>query len=158
MALRAVATGMIAEPVLRWTPQQKAVLDLRINATASARDKASGQWADIGGPLWVGATFWDDEAKHLADILSKGDRVSIEGTLVVETFQRRDGTEGQKHIIRFPRFLGMIPGRRQSAEDAGAYGGAAQSPQSTYVDAGPPQSGPIPRVDGGGQGPMEAPF
>lgn len=138
MALRATATGAIAEPVLRWTPQQKAVIDLRLNATASARDKNTGEWADIGAPLWVGATFWDEEAKHLADILKKGDRVTIEGTLVVETFQRRDGTSGHKHTLRFPRFLGVVPARRNIAEDAGAYGSGPYE--------GPPVTGEINQV------------
>ncbi len=124
MALRATATGSIAEPVLRWTPQQKAVLDLRLNATASARDKTTGNWSDIGAPLWVAATFWDEEAKHLSEVLRKGDRISVEGTLVVETFQRRDGTQGHNYSLRFPRFLGVIPARRNLAEDPGAYGGS----------------------------------
>lgn len=138
MALRAIATGAIAEPVLRWTPQQKAVLDLRLNATASSRDKNSGQWADIGSPLWIGATFWDDEAKHLSEILHKGDRVTVEGTLVIESFQRRDGTPGQKYSVRFPRFLGVLPSRRNSAEDAGAYGSRSYE--------GPPVTGEISQV------------
>ncbi|WP_099332707.1 single-stranded DNA-binding protein [Actinomyces minihominis] len=136
MALRALTTGVIADPVLRWTPQQKAVLDLRLNATASARDKVTNQWSDLGSPLWVGATFWDEEAKHLADVLHKGDRVTVEGTLVVETFQRRDGTEGHKYVLRFPRFLGVVPARRNLAEDAGAYGGGQHPERDAYPDTG----------------------
>lgn len=142
MALKAVVTGVIAEPVLRWTPQQKAVVDLRVNATASNRDKVTGQWSDIGAPLWVGAAFWDAEAQHLADVLHKGDRVSVEGTLVVEAFQRRDGSEGQRYSLRYPRFLGVIPARRRDTGDRGA----------PYF-SGPP-TGEIPL----GSPPPEAPF
>lgn len=115
MALKAVVTGAIADPVLRWTPQQKAVLDVRMNATASNRDKNSGEWSDIGSPLWVSATFWDDEAKHLSQVLHKGERVTVEGTLVIETYHRRDGGDGVRYVLRFPRFLGVIPSRRSEA-------------------------------------------
>lgn len=123
MALRAVVTGAIADPVLRWTPQQKAVVEMRVNATASNRDKATGKWSDVGAPLWVSATFWDDEAKHLSEVLHKGDRVTIEGTLVVETYHRRDGGEGIRYILRFPRFLGVIPSRRPDPVDGGTHAG-----------------------------------
>ncbi len=118
MALRAVATGAIADPVLRWTPQQKAVVELRLNATASNRDKSTGHWSEMGAPLWISATFWDDEARYLSSVLNKGDRVSVEGTLVLETFHRRDGSEGLRYVLRFPRFLGVIPSRKAEAAEA----------------------------------------
>ncbi len=116
MSFRGHVTGAIANPVLRWTGQQRAVLELRIHATASARDRDSGQWQDVGDPLWISASFWDQEAQTLADTLSQGDRVTVEGTLVLEGFQRRDGTSGVAHSLRSPRFLGVIPSRR-SAQD-----------------------------------------
>lgn len=119
MPLKAVVTGPIAEPVLRWTTKQQAVLDLRMNATLSMRDKQTGQWGEVGEPLWVSATFWDQEAQQLADVLSKGDRVTVEGTLTFETYQRRDGTAGVRFPLRFPRFLGVIP-RRSGAPYTGS--------------------------------------
>lgn len=113
MALKAVVTGIIAEPTLRWTPKQQAVLELRVNATAVERDRNTGQWSDIGDQLWVGATFWEEEAKTLASNLNKGDRVSVEGTLVLESFKRREGGMGFSYTLRYPRFLGVIPSRKQ---------------------------------------------
>ncbi len=122
MPLKAIATGTIAEPVLRWTPQEKAVLDLRLIATATMRDKSTGKWNDVGEPLWLTATFWDEEAQRLSEALSKGDRVTVEGTLVIETFKRRDGSESASHVLQYPRFLGVIPARRKemNSQSAGA--------------------------------------
>lgn len=116
MALRATVTGLIAEPTLRWTPKQQAVLDLSINATAVEKDRNTGQWSDVGESLWVRATFWEDEAQALDAALKKGDRVTVEGTLVIEGFTRRDGSPGQSYTLRYPRFLGVIPPRRQAAQ------------------------------------------
>lgn len=116
MSFRGHVTGAIANPVLRWTGQQRAVLEVRIHATAAAKDRETGQWRDVGDPLWVSATFWDQEAQSLADTLNQGDRVTVEGTLVIESFQRRDGTSGIGHSLRSPRFLGIIPSRRSAGE------------------------------------------
>lgn len=116
MSLKAQVTGKIAEPVLRWNAKQQAILELRIHATASQRDKATGEWSDVGSPLWVSASFWEREAQQLEALLNKGDRVSVEGTLIVETFQRKDGTPGVKYGLRFPRFLGFLPAQRPEVE------------------------------------------
>lgn len=118
MSFRGQVTGAIAAPVLRWTGQQRAVLEVRIHATAAAKDRESGQWRDVGDPLWISASFWDQEAQHLADVLEQGDRVTVEGTLVVEAFQRRDGSAGMSHSLRSPRFLGVIPSRRNVSQDS----------------------------------------
>lgn len=116
MSLRAQVTGPIANPVLRWTGQQRPVLEVRINATASMRDKNTGEWSDIGDSLWVSASFWDREAERLSEFLGQGDRVTVEGTLVIESFQRRDGGPGVSHSLRMPRFLGLIPRNREASQ------------------------------------------
>ena len=145
MSTKITVTGMIAEPALRYTPQNKAVLEVRINATASQRSKQTNQWEDIGSPLWVGVTFWEDEATHLANILSKGSRVTVEGVLVNETFEKRDGGEGSKLVVRFPKFLGVIPkqprGGSQQANTASfttptddPWGNNPQTPQNGSYD------------------------
>ena len=118
MSFRGHVTGAIANPVLRWTGQQRAVLEVRIHATAAAKDRESGQWQDVGDPLWISASFWDQEAQTLADLLGQGDRVTVEGTLVLESYQRRDGSPGVSYSLRSPRFLGVIPSRRSQQERA----------------------------------------
>lgn len=121
MALRATVTGHIADPTLRWTAKQQAVLELRVNATAAEKDRNTGQWSDVGEQLWVSATFWDEEAQSLEGALNKGDRVTVTGTLVIESYKRRDGGTGQSYVLRYPRFMGVIPPRRPQRQDAGSY-------------------------------------
>ena len=131
MSFRGHVSGAIANPVLRWTGQQRAVLELRIHGTAAAKDRETGQWRDVGDPLWISATFWDQEAQNLADSLGQGDRVTVEGTLVLESFQRRDGTAGIAHSLRSPRFLGVIPSRR-GAEERAAGGPVTSDEQAPF--------------------------
>lgn len=131
MSLKAQVTGMIAEPVLRYTGKQQAVLELRINATASARDGETGRWNELGDPLWVSAQFWEARAESLAQHLQKGARVTVEGTLVVESYQRRDGGTGVAYKLHRPQFLGVIPPQRGSSEGArSGFGGADPSAAS----------------------------
>ena len=144
MGTKVTVTGMIAEPVLRYTPQNKAVLEVSVNGTRSQRDKTTGQWSDDGAPLWVAATFWEDEAQRLADALHKGDQVTVSGDLVLEEYQKRDGTPGQKHVLRFPRFLGVVPRRQNTAygsqqANTASFGTPANDPWGSNPPA--PQNG-----------------
>ena len=108
MSMETTTTGNIAEPTLRYTQAGKAVLELRIGATRRVFDKQAQTWSDDGSPLWVSASFWEQEAEHLTEILHKGDKVSVSGTVIREEFETAQG-HGEKLVIRFPRFLGIVP-------------------------------------------------
>ena len=144
MAMEATVTGSIAEPELKYTAQGKAVLEVRIGATRRAKDKQSGEWGDDGSPLWVGSTFWEKEAERLAELLTKGCKVSVSGTVVREEFQKRDGGQGEKLIIRFPRFLGYTPksgNDPQASQDQFSGGYSPQTPTYPPNARNAPQNG-----------------
>lgn len=138
MSARIVATGSIATPELRWPPQQRAVLELRFCATARIYSKVINEWSDVGSALWLSALFWDEEAQNLANLVVQGDRVTVEGTLILETFQRKNGSEGTSLEIRNPRFLGYLPGRRRHEAESNV-GAAGDPPPSLSVAAGVPE-------------------
>ena len=108
MSMETITTGNIAEPTLRYTQAGKAVLELRIGATRRAFNKQTNEWDDDGSPLWVSASFWEQDAEYLADILSKGAKVSVAGTVIREEYETNQG-RGEKLVIRLPRFLGIVP-------------------------------------------------
>lgn len=103
-------TGSITEPEMRFTPQNQRVLEFRLNAAESVKDKHSGQWSEVGSPLWVSVSLWEQDAERYEG-LQKGDRVTVEGALVVETYSKKDQTEGLRYKLRFPRMKGIIPKR-----------------------------------------------
>lgn len=141
MTALAIIQGRIAAPELRFTPAGKGVLELRVCATRRAKDKQTGEWADDGGALWLSATFWESEAERLTDSLAKGDTVTIQGDLVMEEYQTRDGGQGSKLVVRFPRFLGVVPRTPQNGahQFAGAPNGGASGYTGGY-DVGSPQT------------------
>ena len=146
MSTKITVTGNVGqEPELRYTPQNKAVLEVSVNGTRSQKDKQTGQWSDDGGQLWVRASFWERDAEHLASFLHKGDKVTISGDLVVEEYTTRDGTPGSKLVVRYPKFEGVIPKRTakpiQQANTASfgtpandPWGDSTQTPQNGSYD------------------------
>lgn len=71
--------------------EQRDVLDLRIYFDRSVPD-GDGGYADKGG-FWLSANLWGQRAKTLNELLDKGMRVRVEGTLIQETWEDREGEE-----------------------------------------------------------------
>lgn len=113
MATSIRVSGNIAEPQLRHTQQGKAVLELRIAGTFARKDQQTHRWEDVGEQLWLSASFWEQEAERLYEALNKGSRVTVEGQLVIEAYESREGIRREKLVIYYPRFLGVIPRRNR---------------------------------------------
>lgn len=111
MAFRGTLTGNLGQdPALRFTQSGKAVLDLSIAATPNQMNKQTQQWERVGTDIWIRTNIWGAEAEKLAEILHKGDKVSVEGTLVHRTYDRRDGSgQGISYELAGARFLGVVP-------------------------------------------------
>ena len=107
-AIVTVTGNLGQDPAVQHTPSGKPVTELSIAATASRKDRATGQWVDDGEPLWLRAPFWGEEHTHLADALHKGDKVTVTGALVRRVFDRREGGQGESLEVKFPRFLGVV--------------------------------------------------
>lgn len=135
MSMETTTTGNIAEPTLRYTQAGKAVLELRIGATRRVFNKQTNEWDDDGSPLWVSASFWEQEAEHLAEILHKGSKVSVSGTVIREEYETAQG-HGEKLVIRFPRFLGIVPKRQNTAQASQDRFSGPQSPNGHPGGAG----------------------
>lgn len=128
MSTQITITGNIGnDPELRSTNSGKQLLELSVNGTRRAKDRNTNDWADDGGQLWVRATFWERDAEELVGVVRKGDKVTISGDLVVEEYQKKDGTLGQQLLIRFPRFKGVIP-RKQGISQGGSDAFSRQVP------------------------------
>lgn len=78
------------------------------------------------------ATFFNDDAERLAEVLHKGAKVTISGTLVRNTFNRTDGTVGESWELDGARFLGIVP-KPQNASQASQV--ARTAPQTQNVGA-----------------------
>lgn len=111
-----VTGNLTAAPEVKHLPSGKTVTELRVGATR--RHNNNGTWADDGAPLFISAALFGDKDAWIADILQKGDTVTVTGDLVRRTYTRRDGTEGEALEVRFPRLLGYI--RKNDKQPAAA--------------------------------------
>ncbi|WP_276670263.1 single-stranded DNA-binding protein [Schaalia cardiffensis] len=142
MSATTTVTGHLgADPDIRFTQSGSQVITLRIGATATHHDKTTNEWVQDGDPLWIDAPFWGDQHNHLADILHKGDKVTVTGTLIRRDYTTRDGRQGTALELKFPTFLGKIdrqPSSQQqmSANTQAAYQNQAQTNASWGQPAG----------------------
>lgn len=96
------------DPEVRYTQSGQQITKLSIAATA-CRKTQDGGWEDDGDPLWVAASFWGEQHGNLADILKKGDKVTVTGLLIQRGWDDNDGQRRTSLEVKFPRFRGVIP-------------------------------------------------
>lgn len=84
-------TGNVAfDPVVRYTPNGVAVVDLRVGSTG--RMKSGEEWKDRE-TLWFDVSCWKQLAENVGSSIKKGDGVTVSGRLTQRTWTREDGTK-----------------------------------------------------------------
>ena len=85
-----VVGNLVADPELRYTPSGSAVANFRVASTPRRYDSQSGQWVD-GEALFLTCNVWRQAAENVANSLTKGDRVIVNGRLRQRSFETREG-------------------------------------------------------------------
>lgn len=85
-----VVGNLVADPELRFTPTGLAVANFRIASTPRVYNRESGQWED-GEALFLTCNVWREAAENVAESLSKGMRVIVNGRLKQRSYQNREG-------------------------------------------------------------------
>ena len=85
-----IVGNLTADPELRFTPNGVAVANFTVASTPRTFDRQSGEWRD-GDALFLRCTAWRDAAEHVAESLTRGDRVVVQGRLRQRSFETRDG-------------------------------------------------------------------
>lgn len=148
MSAFTTATGNIGqEPEIKYSQKGTAYLNLSLAVTPRRFNKQNQQWENRGDDAWLRATFFNDDAERLAEVVHKGAKVTISGTLVRNTFNRTDGTVGESWELDGARFLGIVPKPQNPSQasqvartapqtqNAGAYSsGGNMAPQNGAQD------------------------
>lgn len=85
-----VVGNLVADPELRYTPNNVAVANFRVASTPRRYDQNSSQWVD-GDALFLTCNVWREAAENVSNSLSKGDRVIVTGRLRQRSFETREG-------------------------------------------------------------------
>jgi single-strand DNA-binding protein len=83
-----ITGNLTDDPEVTFTPNGTAVANFRLAVTP--RVKQGDTWKD-GDTSFFRITAWRDLATHLADSLSKGDRVIVLGQLRTRSWETPDG-------------------------------------------------------------------
>ncbi|WP_156755357.1 single-stranded DNA-binding protein [Actinokineospora pegani] len=85
-----VVGNLTADPELRFTPSGAAVASFTVASTPRTFDRASGEWKD-GEALFLRCNIWRQAAENVAESLTRGARVVVQGRLKQRSFETREG-------------------------------------------------------------------
>lgn len=85
-----VIGNLTADPELRFTPSGAAVASFTIASTPRTFDRQSNEWKD-GETLFLKANIWREVAENVAETLTKGNRVIVQGNLKARTYTTKEG-------------------------------------------------------------------
>ncbi|HEX4222803.1 MAG TPA: single-stranded DNA-binding protein [Pseudonocardiaceae bacterium] len=90
-----VVGNLTADPELRFTQAGAAVASFTVASTPRTFDRASGEWKD-GEALFLRCSIWRQAAENVAESLTRGMRVIVQGRLRQRSF---DTKEGEKRTV-----------------------------------------------------------
>jgi single-strand DNA-binding protein len=82
--------NLTADPELRFTPAGAAVANFTVASTPRTFNRATGEWED-GEALFMRCTIWRQAAENVAESLTRGARVVVQGRLQQRSFQTQEG-------------------------------------------------------------------
>lgn len=85
-----VAGNLTDDPELRFTPAGAAVANFRVASTPRTYDKQAGEWRD-GESLFLTCSAWRQTAENVAETLTRGARVIVQGRLKQRSYEDREG-------------------------------------------------------------------
>jgi single-strand DNA-binding protein len=83
-----IVGNLVDDPELRFTNNGIAVANMRVAVTQ--RIQQDGEWRD-GDTSYLKVNVWRGQAEHLAESLSKGDRVMVTGRLRQRSWESPEG-------------------------------------------------------------------
>ena len=161
-----VVGNLVADPELRFTSAGVAVANFRIASTPRTYNRDTGQWDD-GDALFLTCNVWRGAAENVAESLTKGMRVIVNGRLRQRSYQTREGENrtvfevevdevgpslkyASASVSRNPReggsgggFGGNQGGQQfQNNQNTGGFGGQSQGGQAQGGQASQPANDP----------------
>ncbi len=85
-----VVGNLTADPELRFTPSGAAVANFTVASTPRTLDKATNEWKD-GDALFLRCSVWRQAAENVAESLTRGMRVVVQGRLKQRSYETKEG-------------------------------------------------------------------
>ena len=82
--------NLVADPEIRFTGSGQPVASFRVASTPRYRDSATGEWKD-GDGLFLTCNVWRQTAENVAESLTRGTRVIVQGRLRQRSYETKEG-------------------------------------------------------------------
>ncbi len=82
--------NLTADPELRFTPAGAPVANFTVASTPRTFDRQTNEWKD-GDAMFLNCSVWRQAAENVAESLTKGMRVIVQGRLRSRSFETREG-------------------------------------------------------------------
>ena len=158
-----VVGNLVDDPELRFTPSGAAVANFRIASTPRTFDRQANEWKD-GEALFLSCSVWRQAAENVAESLTRGMRVVVQGRLKRARYETREGEKRTVFEIEVEEVgpslkyatAKVTKASRSSSGGGGGYGGGApqggDDPWATPGAGAPaPAQGGQSAPQGGGQ-------
>ncbi|GAA2180456.1 single-stranded DNA-binding protein [Brooklawnia cerclae] len=82
--------NLTSDPDLRFTPSGAAVANFTVASTPRTFDRQNNEWKD-GETMFLNCSIWRQAAENVAETLTKGMRVIVQGRLKSRSYDDREG-------------------------------------------------------------------
>ena len=133
--------NLTADPELRFTPSGAAVASFTVASTPRTFDRQAGKWKD-GETLFMPCQAWRQMAENIAESLTKGTRVIVQGRLVQRSYTTREGEN--RTVVEMQvdeigpslRYAKAQVTRQPRGGGQGGFGGSQGGPQQGSYNGG----------------------
>ena len=126
-----VVGNLVNDPELRFTPSGQAVASFRIASTPRMFDKATNEWKD-GEGLFLTCSVWRQYAENVAESLTRGMRVIVQGRLKQRSYETKEGEKRTVYEVEVdevgPSLRNASAKVTKSQRSTGGFGGGQAGP------------------------------
>lgn len=142
-----VVGNLTADPELRFTPAGAAVANFTVASTPRTFDRQTNDWKD-GDAMFLTCSVWRQAAENVAETLTKGMRVIVQGRLKSRSYETREGerrTVFEIDVDEVGPSLRYASAKVTKTTSGGQGGGGQNRPQQQPYN---PQQAPAPTNGG----------
>jgi single-strand DNA-binding protein len=128
-----VVGNLTADPELRFTPSGAAVANFTVASTPRTFDKNTNEWKD-GEALFLRCSVWRQAAENVAESLSRGSAVIVQGRLKQRSYETKEGEKRTVYELDVEEVgpslkwaTAKVTKASRSGGGGGGFGGGGQS-------------------------------
>lgn len=126
--------GVTADPEMKFSKSGTAILSVRLAFSDRKFNEQTREW-ETSKSFYVDGTAWEQTAERIAEQLSKGDQVYVEGRIETQSWEK-DGQQRSKPVLQLRTVRKLEKGTGQAQRPAQA-SAPAQDPWGQPASNGP---------------------